>query len=109
MGFWCFGRPIRRPDLAAFRNEEDSKQVLLVCLRAFLSNLSSSSSSATGCPVSGEPAEVVGVEDWRPFLRIGTSWAHLDRLPNFGFWVSSLLSHTMKAAATMTRSIFVTE
>jgi hypothetical protein len=26
-----------------------------------------------------EPAEVVGVEDWRPFLRIGTSLAHHDK------------------------------
>jgi hypothetical protein len=42
-------------------------------------------------------------------LRIGTSLAHLDRLPNFGFWVSLLLSHTMKAAATMTKNISVTE
>ena len=79
VGFWCFGRPIRRPDLAVFRNEEGSKQVLLVCLRAFLSNLSSSSFSATGCPAFVEPAEVVGVEDWRPFLRIGTSLAHHDK------------------------------
>ncbi len=109
MGFWCFGRPIRRPDLAAFRNEEDSKQVLLVCWQAFLSNLLSSSSSATGCPAFVEPEEVVEVEDWRPFLRIGTSLAHLDRSLSFGFWASSLLSHTMKAAATMTKNISVTE
>ena len=107
MGFWCSGRPIRRPDLAVFRNEEGSKQGLLVCLRDFLSNLLSSSSSATGCPVFVEPAEVVGVEDWRPFLRIGTSWAQLDKLPNFGFWALSLLSHTMKAAATRTKNISV--
>ena len=79
MGFWCFGRPIRRLDLAVFRNEEDSKQVLLVCLRAFLSNLSSSSSSATGCPAFVEPAEVIDSESLLPFLKIGEFWVHHDK------------------------------
>ena len=78
MGFWCFGHPIRRPDLAVFRNAEDSRQVLLVCLRVFPSNLWLSSSSAKGCPAYVEPAEVVESKDLLPFLKIGEFWAHHD-------------------------------
>jgi hypothetical protein len=48
-------------------------------LRAFLSNLSSSSSSATGCPAFVEPAEVIDSESLLPFLKIGEFWVHHDK------------------------------